>query len=48
MGKIKTEEMDDKKEFLGGMTEREYFKRLNFQRQNFDGLQRFRKQGVKK
>jgi hypothetical protein len=40
MGEIKTEKMDGEKEFLGGMSEREFFKRLNFQRQKFDGLQR--------
>ena len=40
---MKIEEMDDEKEFLGGMTEREYFKCLNFQRQKFDGLQCFHK-----
>ena len=43
MGEMKIDEMDDEKEFLGDMTEREFFKRLNFQRQNFDGLQRFHK-----
>ena len=43
MGEMKIDEMDDEKEFLGGMPEREYFKRLNFQRQNFNGLQRFHK-----
>lgn len=40
MGKIKTEEMNDEVEFIGGMTEHEFFKRLNFQRQHFDGVQR--------
>ena len=40
MGEIKIEQMDDTTEFLGGMTEREYYRRLNFQRHNFDGTQR--------
>jgi hypothetical protein len=34
MGEMKIEEMDDKNEFLGGMTEREFYTRLNFLRRN--------------
>lgn len=34
MGKIKTEERDNKKRFLGDFTEEEYYDRLNFNREN--------------
>jgi hypothetical protein len=34
MGEVKTEELNDTVEFIGGLTEKEYFKRLNFLRKN--------------
>jgi hypothetical protein len=34
MGEMKIEEMDDENEFLGGMTERKFYARLNFLRHN--------------
>jgi hypothetical protein len=37
MGKIKTEERDNKKCFLGNFTEEEYFNLLNFNRENSFG-----------
>ena len=34
MGKIKTEDMDNEKDFLGGLTEREFYIRLHIMREN--------------
>ena len=32
MGKLKTEDMDNKRDFLGGYTEKEFYKNLDFLR----------------
>ena len=37
MGLSDTEDMDDEEEFLGGMTMKVFFERLNFQRTHFVG-----------
>lgn len=37
MGLSDTEDMDNEKEFLEGLTEKEYFERLNYQRAHFLG-----------
>jgi hypothetical protein len=37
MGLSDTEGMDNEKEFMGGLTEFEYFERLNYQRTHFLG-----------
>jgi hypothetical protein len=34
MGKIKTEHMDNEKEFLGGMSQKEFYDRLHFLREH--------------
>jgi hypothetical protein len=34
MGKIKTEDMDNKKEFLGGSTMKEFYDNLHFLREH--------------
>lgn len=34
MGKIKTENTDDEKEFLGGVTQKEFYDRLHFNREH--------------
>ena len=33
MGKIKTENMDNEKDFLGGLTQKEFYDRLHFNRE---------------
>lgn len=34
MGKFKTENMDNEKEFLGGLTQKEFYDRLHFSREH--------------